>query len=107
MTVDQVVDELLRLGFAPAGETREEVVRIPTMRSPVLGGMGGERRTLGGRARYALPGTDLRVTVGPRTTNVYYSRGAGRTEFVLNARTKDLADDELRVVIGAATGRTP
>jgi hypothetical protein len=106
VTVDEVVATLLDLGFAPAGETREEVVRIPTMRSPVYGGLGGERRTLGGRARYALPGTDLRVTVGPRTTNVYYSRG-GKTEFVLNEKTRDLSAQVLRDAVAATTGRTP
>lgn len=106
MTVDEVVTMLLDLGFSPAGETRQEHVRIPTMRSPVLGGMGGERRTLGGRARYALPGTDLRVTVGPRTTNVYFSRGGGKTEFVLNEKTKQLTAQVLRDVVVAATGRT-
>jgi len=81
-----------------------EHVRIPTMKAPVLGGMGGERRTLGGRSRYVLPGTDLRVTVGPRTTNIYYVR-AGKTEFVLNEHTKDLDAATLRDVIAAATGR--
>lgn len=106
MTVDEVVTTLLDLGFAPAGETRQEHVRIPTMRSPVLGGMGGERRTLGGRTRYALPGSDLRVTVGPRTTNVYFSRGGGKVEFVLNEKTKDLSQQTLRDVVAAATGRT-
>jgi hypothetical protein len=106
VTVDEVVTMLLDLGFSPAGETRQEHVRIPTMRSPVLGGMGGERRTLGGRARYALPGTDLRVTVGPRTTNVYFSRGGGKTEFVLNEKTKQLTAQVLRDVVVAATGRT-
>ena len=102
MTVDQVVDALLELGFAPAGETRQEHVRIPTMSAPVLGGMGGERRTLGGRARYALPGTDLRITVGPRTTNIYYARGAGKTEFVLNEHTRDLTAQLLHDVVTAA-----
>lgn len=106
MTVDGVITTLLELGFAPAGETREEVVRIPTMRSPVYGGLGGERRTLGGRARYALPSTDLRVTVGPRTTNVYYSRGGGKVEFVLNEKTKTLTADVLRTVVAAATGKS-
>ena len=106
MTVEEVITALLDLGFAPAGETREEHVRIPTMRSPVLGGMGGERRTLGGRARYTLPGTDLRVTVGPRTTNVYYSRGGGKIEFVLNEKTKGLTSSALRAAVGAATGRS-
>jgi len=107
VTVDEIVTTLLGLGFAPAGETREEIVRIPTMRSPVYGGLGGERRALGGRARYALPGTDLRVTVGPRTTNVYYSRGGGKVEFVLNEKTKQLSAQELRDVVAAATGKAP
>jgi hypothetical protein len=106
VTVDEVVTALMELGFVPAGETSLEHVRIPTMRSPVLGGMGGERRTLGGRARYTLPGTDLRVTVGPRTTNVYYSRVGGKVEFVLNESTKHLTAQELRDAVAAATGRT-
>ncbi len=104
MTVGEIVSTLLDLGFMPAGETREEIVRIPTTRSPIYGGTGGERRTLGGRDRYALPGTDLRVTVGPRTTNVYYSR-RGKTEFVLNEKTKDLTAQMLRDVVAAATGK--
>lgn len=107
MTIDETVALLLDLGFQPAGETRLEHVRIPTMASPVLGGMGGERRTLGGRARYALPGTDLRVTVGPRTTNVYYARGSGKVEFVLNEKTKQLTAQVLRDAVTAATGKKP
>jgi len=106
MTVDEVVTTLLDLGFSPAGETAEQIVRIPTMRSPVYGGLGGERRTLGGRARYALPGADLRVTDGPRTNNVYFSRGGGKVEFVLNEKTKDLTSQMLKDVVAAATGRT-
>jgi len=106
VTVDEVITTLLELGFAPAGSTAEQIVRIPTMRSPVYGGMGGERRKLGGRARYALPDTDLRVTVGPRTTNVYFSRGGGKTEFILNEHTKDLTAQTLRDAVVAATGRS-
>lgn len=107
MTVDQVIHTLLELGFAPAGETRKEIVRIPSMQTSVYGGWGGERRAFGGRARYALPGSDLRVTVGPRTVNVYFSREAGKTEFVRNEKTKDLGVQELRdVVVAAATGRS-
>lgn len=104
MTVDETIAVLLDLGFTPAGATTEQIVRIPTMRSPVHGGLGGERRAIGGRARYALAGTDLRVTVGPRTTNVYYSRGGGKTDFVLNEHTKDLIAQTLRDVVAAATG---
>ena len=102
MTVDETVVLLLELGFAPAGETAEQVVRIPTQKSPVYGGLGGERRTLGGRARYALPGTDLRVTVGPRTVNVYRSRGDSKAEFVLNEHTKHLTAQALRDAVTAA-----
>jgi hypothetical protein len=103
MTVDETVVLLLQLGFLPAGATVQETVHIPTTKSPVLGGHGGERRTFGGRARYSLPGTDLRVTVGPRTVNVYYSR-KGKTEFVLNEDTKHLSAETLRAVVMAATG---
>lgn len=106
MTVDEVIATLLELGFAPAGETAQQIVRIPTMRSPVHGGLGGERRALGGRARYSLPGTDLRVTVGSRTTNVYFSR-AGKIEFVLNERTKELDVQTLRGAVISATSKEP
>jgi len=108
MTLEETILTLLELGFQLAGETAEQMVRIPTVRSPVYGGLGGERRTFGGRARYTLPGTDLRATVGPRTTNLYFSRG-GKTEFVLNAHTQDLTCPQLQDTVTAATGhlRTP
>lgn len=107
MTVDEAIAALLELGFAPAGETAEQLVRIPTARSPIFGGLGGERRTIGGRARYALPGTDLRVTIGPRTVNVYFSRGGGKTEFVLNEKTRQLTVPALRDAVTSATGKEP
>ena len=106
MTLDETILTLLELGFLPAGETAEQVVRIPTVRAPVYGGLGGERRTFSGRARYTLPGTDLRATVGPRTTNLYFSR-RGKTEFVLNAHTRDLTRPQLQNTVTAATGRLP
>jgi hypothetical protein len=106
MTLDETILTLLELGFLPAGETAEQVVRIPTMHVPVYGRSGGERRTLGGRARYTLAGTDLRATVGPRTTNLYFSRD-GKTEFVLNAHTRNLTRTELQDTVAAATRHLP
>jgi hypothetical protein len=88
MTKAQIIVILTRHGLVPDGQTAVERVRIPTARSPVFGGIGGEARDFGGRTRYAKPGTNLRVTVGPRTTNVYRVLG-GRTEFVANLKTSD------------------
>lgn len=106
MTPDEIVVTLLELGFSPAGETVKQVVHIPTVRSPVFGGLGGERRTIAGRARYILPGTDLHATVEPRTPNLYFSRG-GKIEFILNAHTRDLTRPQLQSTVTAATGRLP
>jgi len=66
-----VVEALIAAGFVAAGHTDSEEVRISTSNSPVFGGIGGEVRKFGGRQRYSKPGTDMRVTVGPRTVNVY------------------------------------
>jgi hypothetical protein len=68
----QIVDLLLASGFAEAGTTRVDNVRIPTTRSPVFGHgatMGGERATFGGRLRFARG--KQRVTVGRYTTSFY------------------------------------
>jgi hypothetical protein len=41
------IEALLSCGFAPDGETREEIARIPTKRSPLYGHSGGELAKLG------------------------------------------------------------
>ena len=105
MTVDEVVAALLELGFQPAGETRAETVRVPTTRSLLLnhGRSGGELRTFGGRSRFALVGTNLRATVGPRTVNLYHFYEDSRlARFILNARTKTLTAEILREAIDGA-----
>lgn len=56
-------------GFAADGFTDSQTVRIPTVRAPVFGGIGGELATFGGRKRFARNG--LKVTVGKRTTYFY------------------------------------
>jgi len=98
MALDLVIAELERAGFVPDGKTAEEMVRIPTMRSPVTGRIGGERRTFGGRARWSLPGTNLRCTAGPRTVNVYTVEN-GRTEFRGMFDTKGIDAAKLRAAL--------
>lgn len=72
-----VIDALLLAGFAPDGETRTEVVRIPTSKSPLFGQSGGELAKFGGRLRFALPGSNVKATVGARTTAIYRIDGKG------------------------------
>ncbi len=62
---------LTAAGYVPAGETPQETVRVGTSSSPIYGGTGGELRTFGGRARFELPGTDRRATVGPQSVSLY------------------------------------
>lgn len=84
--VDEVVAMLKGRGWRVNGHTPSETVRIPTMRAPVFGGIGGEVRTFGGRIR--LEKGDRRVTVGPRTTCFYRMDGRNAVEFD-NVKTKD------------------
>lgn len=96
LAVERAVEVLTGAGFVPDGATREEEVRIPTSRAPVYGGIGGELRTLGGRTRFAIPGTAIRVTVGASTTCVYRRQGR-EVEFLGegNYRTKDFTREVL------------
>lgn len=96
MTRDQATAVLLAAGFVADGLTRTENVRIPTSAAP-----SGERRTLGGRFRLALPGTEVRATVGARTVCLY--RRDGRDVRLLgegNYATKDFTADRLRAALG-------
>lgn len=72
-----VIELLLQSGFVPDGETRTELVRIPTKRSPAFGGSGGELAKLGGRQRFAKEGTNIKATIGMRTTCIYRVEGEG------------------------------
>lgn len=77
MAMAEVIQLLLDSGFQPAGETRAEEVRMPTRNSPVFGMSGGELAKFGGRQRFAKLGTNIKATVGKRTTAVYRVDGAG------------------------------
>lgn len=86
--IEIVVDVLLANGWTPAGHTESETVRIPTTRAPVYGGIGGEVRTFGGRARFAK-GERRRVTVGARTT-CFYEVVDKKAQGFVSLRTKDI-----------------
>lgn len=82
---------LLAAGFTPDGQTKVEQVRIPTKDCPVFGQSGGELATLGGRQRFAKAGTDIKATVGLRTTALYRSAGGGLggVKGIASMETKD------------------
>lgn len=77
-----IVDAILAAGLVPDGETRTEVARMATSDG------GSEVRTFGGRERYAMPGSDLRVTVGKLTTFVYRLT-AGKVSPLARLSTQD------------------
>jgi hypothetical protein len=93
------IQSLLDAGFEPDGTTREETVRIPTRNSPLFGSSGGELAKLGGRQRFAIPGTTYKATVGKRTTAVYRTEGEGLggVRGIASFDTHDIA--RLRTVI--------
>lgn len=77
LAMADAIDRLLDQGFVPDGQTRVEIVRVPTRSSPLLGRSGGVLARLGGRQRFMRTGTDLRATVGPRTVAIYRVTGTG------------------------------
>lgn len=100
-----VVDLLLAAGFVPDGQTRAEIVRIPTATSPLYGRSGGELAKLGGRQRFAKPGTTVRATVGSRTTALYRieSKGIEGVRGIATRNTKDL--DDIRSIVESLESR--
>lgn len=87
--VNGVIELLNASGFVADGFTDSQTVRIPTVRSPVFGGIGGELATFGGRRRFKRD--SLKVTVGKRTT--YFYRVMGKQldpDFGKRFDTKDL-----------------
>jgi len=70
---EQIIQELLAIGWIEDGITRQEIVRIPTMDCPTScgGKAGGKLASFGGRIRMILPGTLRKVTIGSRTVNFY------------------------------------
>ncbi|MHB8410019.1 MAG: hypothetical protein ACYDHY_18390 [Acidiferrobacterales bacterium] len=88
-----VIQVLLEAGFVPDGETRVSEVRIPTVDTPCFGSKsGGKIAQFGGRVRFARPGTNIKATVGDRTTTLYCVEGKGidGVRGIAVCRTRDL-----------------
>ena len=64
--VSRIQAALQAAGWEQDGQTDVKQVRVPTMKSPVFGGTGGELVKMGGRDRWKKG--QRRVTVGARTT---------------------------------------
>lgn len=93
------IQALMEAGFDPDGHTQEQIVRIPTRNSPLFGKTGGELAKLGGRQRFAKSGTNIKATVGARTTAIYRREGKG-LEGVTGIATLDTKNIEaLRVAL--------
>lgn len=69
--MEEIIDELIRMGWERDGETRRETVRIPTHDAPLgnHGKSGGKITTFGGRIR--LRKGHWIVTIGKRSTCFY------------------------------------
>ncbi len=98
------IDALLSAGFVPDGQTREEVVRIPTKSSPLFGRSGGELAKLGGRQRFALGTTNIKATVGKRTVALYRVEGLAGVTGIASLDTSDI--DRLRGVLASLPNNT-
>ena len=97
--MDSIIQWLLDNGWSADGQTITETVRIPTVRSPVFGGIGGELATFGGRQRFRK-GNQF-CTVGKRTVN-FYERGSRGAVNMEQAKTNN--PEAVRVL---ATRRAP
>lgn len=101
------IDALLVVGFLPDGQTREEIVRVPTQQSPLLGLSGGVLAKFGGRQRFAHAATGVKATVGPRTTAIYRIDGPGLAG-VTGIATHNTSDgDAIRATLSALVTSNP
>ena len=95
---------LTGFGFVEDGVTDKTTVRVHSHEAPILGGIGGELRTFGGRSRYRLSARtsgllmDVHATIGPRTVNLYVLKREG-IEFLANYPTADLTREDIEAVL--------
>jgi hypothetical protein len=85
------IEAVIAAGFVDDGETRSQTVRMESASNPIYGGIGGRVTTIGGRPRFALPGTDRKVTVGPRSVCFYrFAKGDREPHSYQSFATKDV-----------------
>lgn len=92
IAMGEVIQALLDNGFDPDGHTQEQIVRVPTRKSPLFGKSGGELAKFGGRQRFVKTGTNIKATVGARTTALYRIEGKGLegVSGIASLNTKDI-----------------
>ena len=85
IALEAAINAVTAAGFVADGETRSESSRRKTgeLTEALIG--------VGGRQRFALPGTAHKVTVGRRTTN-FYQFEKGKDKEPRNFRYFDTAD---------------
>lgn len=71
LAMERAIEVLLEGSFVPDGETAGAIVRAGSSASPVYGAGGGQLSKVGGRRRFALPGTEWKATVGKLSTSFY------------------------------------
>ena len=71
LAMERAIEVLLEGGFVPDGETATSVVRTGSSASPIYGASGGQLSKVGGRTRFARPGTEWKATVGKLSTSFY------------------------------------
>ncbi len=89
--IGRTIQLLLDDGFVPEGLTVEEGFRIPKRDSPLFHTAGEELSKLGTRVRLVKTGTDIRATVGMRSTALFI-RAGDSIDGVGNMQSVDTAD---------------
>lgn len=103
--VAEIVALLESKGFVRDGETRSEVVKTLVQNDNVPSGFSPKLSTFGGRARFHLPGTDLRCTVGKRCVCIY-RRGRSEDTHVPSTRDTEKITQCLEQAIAKAKNET-
>lgn len=107
---DEAVRAVTAAGYVPDGTTASTFGKVITAASYPLA---GKLVTMGGRMRFRLPGTEERVTIGPRTTCFYTVKPAHRSYGQAraaggfkNVRTGELEEIQANIELRVAAGES-